>query len=166
MKLRFIYLLMIGLLAGFTSTAQESSIDKFVKDKEASSFFLYQSTLRSFNVDSENDDFNKLIRNLEVMRVFIIQNEVEKSDFKSLIKKIKKKNYESIMEVDSKDFTVRLFAKDKGSKSTYVLGVFSEKGLFLADMKGSLDMEYLSAVKDEKLLKNIGSVIPSNIKIN
>ncbi len=154
------YLLTLVFLTGFSMKAQEQLVDKFLENKESKSFFLYQSTMRMFNEQSDNADFDKLIKDLEMMRLFVISDNVEKSEFKGLFKKISKKNYESVLEVDSKEFTIRLYTHEKGRKTSYILGVISKEGMFIADMKGSLNLNYLSAINNQSWLQNIDKVLP------
>ncbi len=156
------YLIALVSLLGFNLHAQESLLDDFLEDKESKSFFLYQSTMRMFNEQENNADFNKLIKDLEMMRLYLISTQVDKSEFKSLFKKIAKKKYESVIEVDSKDFTVKLYVREKGRKTTYVLGALTTDGAFVADMKGSLNMKYLNALNNQSWLKNIEKVLPNN----
>ncbi len=156
------YLLALLFIGGFSLQAQEALVDKFIKDKENKSFFLYQSTMRMFNEQEDNADFDKLIKDLEMMRLFMISDHVEKTEFKRLFRKIADNKYESVMEVDSKDFTIRLFAREKGRKTSYVLGIITSDGTYLADMKGSLNLNYLSALSNQSWLKNIDKVLPNN----
>ncbi len=153
------YLLCL-VFVSLSLNAQEPLVEKFIEDRKATSLFLYQSTLRMFNEQESNEDFDKLIKDLELMRLYILDQKVEKSEFKALFRKITKENYESVMEVDSKEFTLRLFVKEKGRKTSYVLGLITEDGTYLADMKGSLNLEYLSALNNQSWLKNAAEIIP------
>ncbi|HCY46108.1 MAG TPA: DUF4252 domain-containing protein [Flavobacteriales bacterium] len=135
----------------FTSFSQSNTVTEFEKKNEGSGYnlYMYQSVIRVLNKD-DNQDFNRLIRDLDFLKVIITDSTESsaKTEYLTLSSSIIKEGYEELFMIDNKDMKASIYEKEGNSdKSEFVAFVYSadfhRTGAF--QMKGELDLKYLKA---------------------
>ena len=149
-------ILTFALLATGLAFGQSQTVLEFEKDAKGVKLFMYQSVIRMLNKD-RNPEFNKLIQDLDHIR-FVMTDSVgqsSKNEFKRLDAGIRAEGFEEIMMFDNKEYKCRIFElSSAGEKSTWVAAMFMEGRAGVLEMKGTLDLKYLSALQslnEEKL---------------
>ncbi|MGB0432633.1 MAG: DUF4252 domain-containing protein, partial [Bacteroidia bacterium] len=120
----------------------------FVDDyAEKRSFFLYQSTLRSFN-DKTSSDFNKLIKDVDKISIHLLpQNTVEQSAVLGLISSLENDGFKIMNSISKKEEGIYFYThKERSDKTT--IGIFYKKGYAgVVQLDGAIDMKYVGALK-------------------
>ena len=142
--------LLIGLLffVTFSFFGQSATIQNFEKEnKDGYNLFFYQSVLRMLNKD-ENPDFNKLIRNLEYVKLIISDSTgvAAKSQYVNLNSSIVGEGFEEIVMLDNKEYKATVFQKEMNEEQSEWVAFLHTIGRTVAfEMKGNLDVKYLNA---------------------
>lgn len=162
---KYIGVLVLMIMFSFGAMAQSTTISNFEKESNGYKIFLYQSVIRMLNPD-QNPEFNKLIKDLDHLRMLSNEPDAEQSrtTFKVLDKGIQSEGFEMIMSVDNKDkkFHVYELASRKG-KTTWVVTFLMDERAGLMEMKGTLDLKYINALKQLDYSK-LEEIIPDASK--
>lgn len=164
--MRNIIVFFLFALFSMSALGQSQVAKEFEENSKGYKFFAYQSVLRILNQD-KNPDFNKLIRNLDHLRV--VTTDSTGSDglkvFHKLDQDIQNEGFEEIMTFDNKDYRCHVYELSKNSKkSTWMATFYMQGRAGLFEMVGSLDMRYLSALANldmDQLQELAGKNIPS-----
>ena len=144
------YTLIIALLIGMSSSfAQSKTIEKFKEQNaDGKSWFAYQSVLRMLNTEND-ENYNLLIRDLEYINVIISDSlgAAQKDVYRSALKSIEGEGFEEIAMMDHKDRKGAIYEKENGSHSTWVAFMYLEGKSYALEMKGDLDLKYISALQ-------------------
>jgi len=137
-----------AMIISLLSFGQSKTVAEFEEKSTGHKLFLYQSVLRVMNQD-KNEDFNMLIRNLDHLR-FVSSSE-EDTDAKQIFQKIDKgvqgEGFAEIMSFDSPGSKCRVYElESSGGQSTWVATLLMKEIAGVMEMKGSLDLKYLSAL--------------------
>ncbi|MFY0672377.1 MAG: DUF4252 domain-containing protein [Bacteroidia bacterium] len=127
----------------------QTTVKEFVGNyDDTRSFFLYQSTLRSFS-DVTSDEFNKLIRDVDKISIHILpQNGVSEGEIDDLILKLENAGLKEMKSI-SKRAEGASFYTSTGKNSPLTVGVFYREGMAgVVQLDGEIDMKYVAALKD------------------
>ena len=146
MKYTILALLMAFALTG---QAQSKTTEKLHKKyDEALSLFFYNNTLRMIN-QTDDQEFDALIRDIEKMKFLIIQKEdFGNDDYKKLISDYKSESFEEMMTSrhDGKNFDV--YMKDGKSKGM-IVAVNDSENLYVLDIVGSIPLNKVTTLFKE-----------------
>lgn len=109
------------------------------------SLFFYNNTLRMINM-SEDKDFDALIKDIEKMKVLMIDNsKLKVDDYKKLVGSYKQESFEEIMSsrFEGKNFDVFLKEEDNKTKGM-VVTVNTGENLFVLDIVGSVALDKIT----------------------
>ena len=141
---------MVIVLLGFSfSLWAQTPVKDFVNEyPDKNSFFLYQSTLRSFN-DITSDEFNKLIKDVEKISIHLLpQNTVEPSSILKLITQLESEGFKEMKAISKKEEGV-YFYDLKGKGNDVTIGIFYKEGYAgVVQLDGKIDMKYVGALKE------------------
>lgn len=143
------YLFIVGIfISSALSYGQTETVRIFEEQNEDGyNLFFYQSVLRLFNKD-ENPDFNKLIKNLEYVKLVISDSTGvgTKNQFVNLNSSIIKEGFEEIVMLDNKSYKATVYQKEIDAKNSEWVAFLYTLGRTVAfEMKGNLDVNYLHA---------------------
>jgi hypothetical protein len=127
----------------------QTQVKEFVGDYDGTrSFYLYQSTLRSFS-DKTSDDFNKLIRDVDKISIHILpQNGVEETEINSLIALLEADGFKEMKSI-SKRAEGASFYTSTDKKNPVTIGIFYREGMAgVVQLDGEIDMKYVGALKE------------------
>lgn len=127
---------------------QSPTISNFEKSSNGYKVFLYQSVIRMLNKD-QNPEFNKLIKDLDHLRLLSNESDALESitTFTSLDNGIKSEGFDLIMSYDNKERKCHVYELESNKgKSTWVITFLVDSRAGLMEMKGTLDLKYLSAI--------------------
>lgn len=113
------------------------------------SAFFYRNTLRMLN-QTENKEFDELIRNIEKMKFLLVDKTKENfgaADYKKLTRDYEKETYEPIVTArhEGKNFDIYLKDKNGSTLGTVVL-VNDSTSLYVLDIMGSIDVNKVSSL--------------------
>ncbi len=149
MKKVILVLVSVFLITGL-SFGQSKTVSQLEETTKGYKLYLYQSLIRVMNTD-KNPDFNMLIRDLDHLKVVTSDAEgplALKEAFTSLDKSVKAEGFEVIMSVDNKEYKCHLMEKTSWrGGSTYVASFLTDGYAGVLEMKGSLDLKYINALK-------------------
>ncbi len=120
-----------------TTEALQARFDKSL------SLYFYKNTLRMLN-QSDNKDFDEMIRNIEKLKFLMVDKgdkNFDMKDYKKLMKDYQSESYESVLtsRMQGKNFDV--YVRDvKGSTLGTVVLVNDSTSLFVLDMIGTIDL--------------------------
>ena len=141
--------------------AQSKTISDFETENEGWNLHLYQSVIRMLNKDN-NDDFNELIKDLEYIQVLVTDSSsvISLDKYKQLTKSIQSEGFEVMLDINDKEAKAGIYQKElSNGEVVWTAFAFSvEMGrAFAFEMKGSLNMKYLSAFEslDFQKIKDI-----------
>ena len=164
MTKNFVMSFVLIIFCSICSFAQSETVSNFEKNSNGYKIFLYQSVIRMLN-PNQNQDFNKLIKDLDHLRMLSNEADPEnsKATFKSLDKGIATEGYEMIMSVDNKDKRFHVYElNSRKGKTSWVVTFLMDDRAGLMEMKGTLDFRYIHALKTldysklEEILPNAG----------
>jgi Domain of unknown function (DUF4252) len=127
------------ILVTFIAQAQSKTTQKLQSEYEDSfSLFFYNNTLRMIN-QSEDKEFDDIIRDIEKMKLLIIRKNAGGFDFKRIVQDYKQEAFEEIMTSrhEGKNFDIYLKEKEGKTKAVVVL-VNDDENLFVLDILGSI----------------------------
>lgn len=137
-------------VCGGTAFAQIDVVEDFVNEHPSlKDFYIYQSTLRMLNQDGDSD-FNKLIRDIRKINVYISQEEegVTHDSYQRLVDRLKSDSFETLVQVKYENTFIDFMTKDIGKRPYYVLALHDTDGFGLMEMDGFLDLQYLTAIEN------------------
>jgi hypothetical protein len=136
------------VLFSFSGIAQSKTVTEFSKNAKGYNLYLYQSMIRMLNKD-KNPEFNLLIRDLDHLKWVTTDSTGTQaiSVFKKLDAGVRAEGFEEIVTYDSKDSKCHIYELEgNGNKSTWVVTMLYEGVAGVVEMKGSIDMKYMSAM--------------------
>jgi hypothetical protein len=145
------FLLIIAfVLSSAWASAQSNTTQALQKLHEGSmSLYFYKNTLRMLN-QSENKEFDELIRNIEKMKFLMVDKEKEhfgKPEYQQLRADYQKEYYEPIVTARYEGRNMDVFFKDKkGSTPGTVVLVNDSTSLMVLDIIGTIDVSKAGAL--------------------
>jgi len=139
--MRYITIILL-LVISFSAQAQSDATESFHKRcHNARVFFFYNNTLRMIN-QGEDKNFDDLIKDIERMKLLIINKTEEKfndGEYKKLIADYKKESFEEIMATrhEGKSFNIYLKEKD-GKTKGMIVTVNDTDMMYVLDIVGSV----------------------------
>jgi len=140
-----LYLIAFFLLAPFLLRAQSATTEGLKKKYgDALELFFYNNTLRMLN-QSEDKDFDEIIRDIEKMRFLMIKKEETSfgnNDYQKLVADYKAEAFQEIMTSrhEGKNFDVYLKENDGKTKGMLVL-INDAKNLYVLDILGRIALD-------------------------
>ena len=128
--------------------AQSDAVEQFLQEYPGlKTYYVYQSTLRLANTEG-NTDFNKLIRGIRKINVYMAQDSgiVSDSSYKKMVSNLLEEEYETLIAAKYSGSNIDMLAKDGGNKSNYVLTMHNGEDFGLMEMDGKIDLRYLNAL--------------------
>jgi len=127
------------LIIPFLASAQSKTTEKLHEQhNEALALFFYNNTLRMLN-QSEDPEFDALIRDIEKMRFLMIDKQQKGLDYKKLVGEYKSEAFEEVMTSRHEGKNFDVFIKEKNKKTTGMLVLINDdKNLFVLDILGSI----------------------------
>ena len=144
---RSLLILLVGVSTTFGYSQTETVKNFEERNKDGYNLFFYQSVLRMFNKD-ENPDFNKLIRNLEFVKLIISDSTgvAAKNQYLNLNSSITAEGFEEIVMLDNKEYKATVYQKELDEENSEWIAFLYTIGRTVAfEMKGNLDVKYLHA---------------------
>lgn len=155
MKTIKVCLLLIACLAFNSLSAQLKPLEDFLKKyPEVKEYYIYQSTLRMLN-QQQDPDFDRLIKNLKKINAYVYDEAkgVSKEEFKKMLGQLEDDEFEILLVYRAEGYLVRVFGRDRGANSKYVLAMLGESNFALVEMDGHLDLRYIKAIEDLNFMK-------------
>jgi hypothetical protein len=155
MKYRSLIIGAFLILFSFSGLAQSKTVTEFSKTAKGYNLYLYQSMIRMLNKD-KNPEFNLLIRDLDHLKWVTTDSTGTQavSVFKKLDAGLRDEGFEEIVTYDSKDSKCHIYdLEGNGNKSTWVITMLFEGVAGAVEMKGSVDMKYMSAMSSLNINK-------------
>lgn len=147
---KLVLILVSIFLVTALSFGQSSTVTQLEKTTNGYKLYLYQSLIRVMNTD-KNPDFNMLIRDLDHLKVVTSDAKgpiALKEAFTSLDKSVKAEGFEVIMSVDNKDYKCHLMERTSWrGNPTYVASFLMDGYAGVLEMKGTIDLNYINALK-------------------
>ena len=141
LKSRVILIAFVSLFAHF-SHAQSSLITDLKADNLTNmSLYFYPSTLRMVNLDN-NEEFNKLIQDIEKMIFYKMNGKFETIDMYNLVSALQAEDeFEEYMVMDGPDKKFYLLGKEDPTETIGIALLENER--FVFDIAGSLALNQL-----------------------
>ncbi len=136
--------LVIVIASAFAVNAQTKTTEDLAETSSGLSLFFYKNTLRMLN-QSEDKDFDELIKDIEKMRFLMIDKAKQKfevADFKKLVSGYQGEDYEEIMSSRYQGRNFNVYIKEKGGnvKGTVILASDSAS-LIVLDILGKVALD-------------------------
>lgn len=147
--MKYISTIFLAMLTCVSAFGQSKTVADFQEDTDGYKLFLYQSVIRVMNKD-KNPDFNQLIRNLDHFRFVSTKPDSEsaKTTFKQIDQGVQGEGFEEIMRFDMDGNKCRVYELESNrGQSSWVVTLLMEDVAGAMEMKGSLDLRYLSALQ-------------------
>jgi len=146
-------LLLFLIVSPIISFGQSQAINNFAEKADGYNVFAYQSVIRVFNKD-KNEDFNMLIKDLDHIKILITDSIGSESTvlYKKLEKELTEEKYEELMSFENVDSEAIVFSRelDEGIENWVVIFSLGELSGLL-EMRGSIDTNYLKAISSLNL---------------
>ena len=158
--MRFLLSLTIAVmvLAGCSQPETPPSIVKLEKQyPKIKKKYVYQSLIRLANI-KHDPDFEKLIKDVNKIVIYLPPREDSTYQIKSLRTEIRTDGYEELLDVRTADTQrISLWVKEAENKSHYLALVDTETDDIVLEIDGQINLEYLSALKmaDQESLNNL-----------
>lgn len=114
------------------------------KGDASKSYFLYQSTLRSFS-DKNSDAFNKLIADVDRIAIHFVGQKVESAALEKLKKDLELDGFELMKDFEQKGAFVY---RKKDDNKEYVMLAVQQDAVVVVELFGTLNLKYLPALKE------------------
>jgi hypothetical protein len=151
-----LFLILPVLFLAFTATAQIRAVEKFLDDHEdLQKFFIYQSTLRILN-QSGNQDFNRLIKNIRKINVYIAEDgsaNVSRESHQQMLRDLEAESFETLVSAKQEGMLLNLMSREIGNDAYYVLAASEGNDFALLEMDGKLDLRYLQSLEDVNFME-------------
>lgn len=142
---KYLSIFLLTLAMSLSAFGQSKTVANFIDEADGYNVYLYQSLIRVLNKD-KNPDFNMLIRDVDHLRLLTTDSvDNALATFKSLDQGVQQEGYESIMSFDNKDYKCHLYELEDRGGSYWVATLFVEGRAGIIEMKGAVDMKYLSS---------------------
>lgn len=139
--MKFVYTLFIVIAAAVSPVyAQSRTTEKLHKTYQgAMSLYLYHNTLRMLN-QSEDPDFDALIKDIEKMKLLLINKDVETFNYKKVVADYKAEAFEEVMTSRHEGKNFDIFFKEGNNKGMLVL-VNDSASLYVLDIVGTIALD-------------------------
>jgi hypothetical protein len=108
--------------------------------------YVYQSLIRLANINRD-PNFEKLIRDLEKVVIYMPRAEDSTFQVTSLRSGLREENYEELLDIRTEQQQrINLWVKETGSQSHYLCLVDSDTEDLILELDGQIHIEYLSAL--------------------
>jgi hypothetical protein len=164
-----IILIAVMLIVSYTSFAQESIFDKFEDMDDVTSLIANKSVFQMLSSHKGNDpesvEYNKLVKNLNSLKLFTTENKDIANQMKNTISNyLKKAKLTELMRVKDKDGNVKIYIR-KGKDESHV----SEVLMFMSDLNDVADKEAVilsltGNIELNKISEITAKFIPKNDK--
>jgi len=156
----------IFLSIGFASWANAQSIvKKFITEEVPEggrSFYLYQSTLRSFSSKNSNS-FNKLIKDVEKISIHLLPDSLEDGKLTSLEKQLRSEGYNDAKNLPEKVPGLTLLVNKEGRSKSYVALMQESGKSVVVELDGEVNLLYIRSLREmdmEKVMSFFGVELP------
>ena len=153
-----LFLLPLLFLAGCQKDVVSDPLVKHEKTyPELRKKYVYQSLIRLANV-KRDPDFEKLIRDVNKIVIYLPPREDSTYQIKSLRSEIRTDGYEELMDVRTAEAQrISLWVKEAENKSHYLALVDTDTDDIILEIDGQINLEYLSSLKmaDQESLNNL-----------
>lgn len=148
MKFKNVLVLLVLLQVPALLIAQSATTEALQKKHtDALSLFFYNNTLRMLN-QSEDKEFDELIRDIEKMRFLLIRKNEENfrdSDFKELVADYKAESFEEAMTSRHQGKNFDVFIKEKNGRTNGMLVLINDStNLYVLDILGSIALNKIT----------------------
>jgi hypothetical protein len=138
-------IILFFLVMQIGANAQSKTTEALHKNNsEALALFFYNNTLRMLN-QKEDPEFDALIKDIEKMKLLMIDKKANVFDYKKLVSDYKAELFEEVMtsRYQGKNFDV--YVKEKNGKTNGMLVLINdEKNLFVLDIVGSIALNQVT----------------------
>ncbi|MEO6132831.1 MAG: DUF4252 domain-containing protein [Saprospiraceae bacterium] len=151
-KLKPVFILLFPLLSFLALSCQNEHIPAAIIGHEAKypdvqKKYLYQSIIRLANINGD-PDFNKLIRDVRKITIYLPPKEDSTYQIKDLSTGIMADGFEQLMEVRTADAArISLWVKESNAQSQYIGFLDTKTEDIFFDIDGPLNLKYLSSLK-------------------
>ncbi len=156
--LTWVCLFMVLILASCATDQTPKVFEKHLKAyPDIREKYIYQSIIRLANV-RQDPDFNKLIRDVRKITVYIPPSEDSTYQITNLRSEIRTQHYEELMDFRSQSGErVSLWVNDSLPKSHFIGLLDTPSADYFFDIDGELNLEYISAlnVADQASLRDL-----------
>lgn len=158
----FFSLMALGGLGSLWS--QSRTVAEFATQAKGYNVFLYQSLIRVLNKD-KNPDFNRLIQDLDHIR--FVTTKAGEGDpgatFADLDRQVQAEAFVSIISYDNPKSRCHVYEMEaRGGQSTWVATMYTPELAGVIEMKGSLNMQYLSALESVDI-ERLEDILPEGL---
>jgi hypothetical protein len=144
----------LSLSISLSASGQIKPVEQFLEQNpDLQKYFIYQSTLRMLN-QSGNADFNKLIKDIRKINVYVANEGsagVSRESYQKMVRDLSSDKFETLVSAKMQGALVNLMSKDSGSAAYYVLAVTQGTDFMLLEMDGALDLRYLESLDNISL---------------
>ena len=154
MKALFI---LVSLTCASWASAQ-SIVKNFLTDEipdGGRSFYLYQSTLRSFSSKNSNS-FNKLIKDVEKISIHLLPDSLEDGKLADLEKELRAEGYDDAKNLTEKVPGLTLLVIKEGRSKQYVAMMEEGGKSIVVELDGEVNLLYIRSLKEMDMEKVMG----------
>lgn len=146
MKVLFVIILSACSLSGFSQSKTTENLQK--KYTGSLSLFFYQNTLRMLN-QSENKEFDQLIKDIEKMKFLMIDKEskFKPTDYTRLKSDYGSETFEEVMSTRYQGRNFDILLKEKSGKTLgMVILVNDSSSLYVLDVVGKIALDKVTTL--------------------
>lgn len=148
------YILIVCFITCISCDQQYNNFSKVTQQfqdsvKNEQTYCLYNSTLKSLNLNNDNT-FNQFVDNIKKVKVVSYNkssDSTKKIDVKKLSDDIKSENYTELFRLRQKQKDIRVFILKKGEETKKLYGIVSDSSqIILIDLVGNIPLNKISAL--------------------
>lgn len=151
-KSKLVFILLLPLLSLLALSCRNDITPPAITRHEAKypdirKKYLYQSVIRLANLKGD-PDFNKLIRDVKKITIYMPPKEDSTYQIKELVDGIQADGFEKLMEVRTADAArISLWVKESNATSQYIGFMDTKDEDIFFDIDGQLNLKYISSLK-------------------
>jgi len=119
------------------------------------SFYLYQSTLRSFS-DKNSVAFNKLIKDVEKISIHLLPDSLAPGKLETLEKTLRAEGYDDAKALPEKVPGLKLLVIKKGKSKHYVAMMQESGKSVVVELEGEVNLLYIKSLKELNIERVMG----------
>jgi hypothetical protein len=154
--MKFSHFILILLTSSGNLLYAQSTTTQQLHKKHVDAFYLYfyKNTLQMINQDN-NEEFAKLIDNIDKMKFLRIDKKKEELDVRALIVQYQEEAFEELMSMREEDKDIKVFIKERNKVTLgLVMLINDQDALSILDIKGSVPLDQLVSLYDKVRMIN------------
>lgn len=127
------------------------------------SFYLYQSTLRSFS-SKNSASFNKLIKDVEKISIHLLPDSLEAGKIDGLEKTLRSQDFGDVKSLKEKIPGITLLVRKEGKSKRYVALMQEGEKSVIVELEGEVNLLHIRSLREmdmEKVMSFFGLELPN-----